>query len=193
MRFVRSKSSQDPEKQDTAGLQHDAEHAKPGKRNPVLLYLMVLFAAAFLLLLMSYLMQQRANSETISGLQKTSSSAVESLDLLIEERDALKIQVEDLERERQALEDALAQSEKDLEKAVKENDVQQQQLIAMDYFRRIQAFYTAGAFHSARIVIESFQAAGLDQLLPTDAYYQNKDSSVLSPAEEYQKILDALA
>lgn len=184
---------QDADKQDSAGLQHDAEHAKPGKRNPVLLYLVILFAAAFLLLLMSYRMQQRANSETISGLQKTSSSAVESLDLLIEERDALKTQVEELEKARQALEDELKQAEADLQNARKANDTQKQQLIAMDYFRRIQSFYTAGAYHSARIVIESFQAAGLEDLLPTETYYQNKDSSVLSPAEEYKKIVEALS
>ena len=32
-------------------LQHAAEHEKPAKRNPVLFYLMILFAVAFLLLL----------------------------------------------------------------------------------------------------------------------------------------------
>ena len=74
-------------------LQHDAEHERPHKKNSVLFYLMILFAAAFLLLLLSYFMQQRVNQEALDDLEQTSNSAVESLENLIAERDALKLQV----------------------------------------------------------------------------------------------------
>ena len=84
-------------------LQHDAEHERPHKKNSVLFYLMILFAAAFLLLLLSYFMQQRANQEALDDLEQTSNSAVESLENLIAERDALKLQVSALEAERDTL------------------------------------------------------------------------------------------
>lgn len=64
---------------------------------------MILFAAAFLLLLLSYFMQQRVNQEALDDLEQTSNSAVESLENLIAERDALKLQVSALEAERDTL------------------------------------------------------------------------------------------
>ena len=84
-------------------LQHAAEHEKPTKRNPVLFYLMILFAAAFLLLLMSFLMQHRANQEAMNNLQETSNSAVESLENKLKENEELKAQVDQLEEENQQL------------------------------------------------------------------------------------------
>ena len=49
--------SHDTDSEQRGALQHEAEHASPGKRNSVLIYLVILFAAAFLLLLLSYFMQ----------------------------------------------------------------------------------------------------------------------------------------
>ena len=47
-------------------LQHEAEHTRPPKRGGAVMgYLVVLFGAAFLLLLMSYFMQQRTNREAM--------------------------------------------------------------------------------------------------------------------------------
>ena len=43
--------STDSDKQERSRLQHEAEHERPHKRSSVLLYLVILFAAAFLLLL----------------------------------------------------------------------------------------------------------------------------------------------
>ena len=64
------------EEQEMQHLQHEAEHARPHKKVSVMGYLAILFAAAFLLLLLSYFMQQRANQQAISGLEATSSNAV---------------------------------------------------------------------------------------------------------------------
>ncbi|MCD7946989.1 MAG: hypothetical protein LUG13_01655 [Oscillospiraceae bacterium] len=162
------------------------------KRNPVLLYLVILFAAAFLLLLMSYFMQQRNNAETISGLTDTSISAVQSLDNLISSRDALSEQVDALEDQMQALEEEVASLQKSLETAQADAVTLEKQVSAMDYLRRIQSFYNAGSYKSARIVIEAFQSSGLETFLPTQSTYQTEANSVRSPAEEYAKILEAL-
>ena len=72
--------SQETEKQERGRLQHAAEHERPNKRNSVLFYLVILFAAAFVLLLMSFLMQQRANQAALDDLQQTSDSTVQSLE-----------------------------------------------------------------------------------------------------------------
>ena len=70
--------SQEPEKtaQDPAKAQPGTE--KRHKRPSVMLYLVILFAAAFLLMAWSYVIQQRANHETMSDLEE-SSSALENV------------------------------------------------------------------------------------------------------------------
>ena len=42
---------------------------KPSRKSAVYLYLLVLFGAAFLMLLLAYFIQQRNNAEAIDGLQ----------------------------------------------------------------------------------------------------------------------------
>lgn len=175
--------------QERARLQHDAEHAKPRKKGAVLIYLVVLFAAAFLLLLLSYFMQQRTNQDALAGLTETSTSAVQSLDNLIKERDALKAEAIVQETRLAALEQEVAAAKSAATEGTK---ALQDAVSAMDYLRRIQQFYTAKSYNSARAVIEKFVASGLVSALPTESTYQNESNTVLSPAAEYQRIYDAL-
>ena len=86
------------------GLQHAAEHERPNKRNSVLFYLVILFAAAFVLLLMSFLMQQRANQAALDDLQQTSDSTVQSLENMLQENESLKEQNAELQAQVDALE-----------------------------------------------------------------------------------------
>ena len=162
------------------------------KRNPLLWYLVILFAVAFLLLLLSYFMQMRNNAETINGLKDTSISAVQTLDNLIASRDKLLAQVDELEDQHKQLEEENAALEEALSQATAQGETLERQVQALDYLRRIQSFYTSGSYRSARMVIEAFQAAGLEDALPTEGAYQNDSGSVPSPADEYKAIYDAL-
>ena len=87
-----NREPEEKQEHESGGLQHAAEHERPHKRLSVMNYLTILFAAAFLLLLLSYLMQQRTNSETIEGL-KQSVSAMQSIDSLQKEKEGLESQV----------------------------------------------------------------------------------------------------
>ena len=80
-------------------LQQQADRARPSSRKPVLVYLVILFAAAFVLLLLAFFMQKRANDVAIDNLEQTSHSAAESLENLVEERDALKEEAARLQNE----------------------------------------------------------------------------------------------
>ena len=57
--------------EDAIPLQHDAEHERPRKPQSVLLYLVILFAAAFLLMALSYFMQRRASDAAIEDLRES--------------------------------------------------------------------------------------------------------------------------
>jgi cell division protein FtsB len=78
----------------------------PEKGRSVLRYIAVLFAAAFFLLLLSYLMQQRQMAETVSEL-KGSVSAMGTIENMRKTNEELSAANESLENENRELEDRL--------------------------------------------------------------------------------------
>lgn len=83
---------------------------KAGRRTSVYLYLLVLFGAAFMLLLLAYFVQQRSSETTISDLRDTMNL---SRTELMEEIDGLKAEQEQLEALLQAAADAQAKAEEE--------------------------------------------------------------------------------
>ena len=171
-----NREPEEKQEHESGGLQHAAEHERPHKRLSVMNYLTILFAAAFLLLLLSYLMQQRTNSETIEGL-KQSVSAMQSIDSLQKEKEGLESQVALLEEQVAHLEGQVSAED------------QAHAAEAMDWFWRIQRELSRGRYGSARSLVEAFQATGLEDCLPTD---HPADPEGPSPAEQYQEILAVL-
>ena len=169
-------------------LQHEAEHSRPRKKGTAVSYLAILFGAAFLLLLLSYFMQQRANEQTISGLQDSVNSfqSVETLvdtnKRLAEENKALKEQVDGLTSQTDSL-------QKDVAAAQTAAVEQEKQLKAMDWFWRIQRAYSRGAKAEAKKLVEDFEATGLVPSLPTTS---TADPTGPSPADQYDALLSAL-
>lgn len=185
------------EEQEVQHLQHEAEHAKPHKKVSVMGYLTILFAAAFLLLLLSYFMQQRANEQAISGLQATSNNAFDSINNLIAEKDRLTGEVEDLEGQvadlQKQLDEAQSQlsgAQSDAESAQTAQDSAEKALEAMDWFWRIQRQFSRGYYTDAANMMAEFEAAGLPQYLPQEALTGREGDP--SPAQQYQEIKEAL-
>ena len=176
-----NREPEEKQEHESGGLQHAAEHERPHKRLSVMNYLTILFAAAFLLLLLSYLMQQRTNSETIEGL-KQSVSAMQSIDSLQKEKEGLESQVA-------LLEEQVAHLEGQVSALQNETAALQSAAEAMDWFWRIQRELSRGRYGSARSLVEAFQATGLEDCLPTD---HPADPEGPSPAEQYQEILAVL-
>lgn len=88
-------------------------HETPRKGHSVMLYLAILFAAAFLLLLLSYFMQQRTSQEAITGL-KESISSMQSMETMMQHNS-------DLQKELDKKDDkiaALVEEKNDLELAL---------------------------------------------------------------------------
>lgn len=187
-------NSQDQEVQH---LQHEAEHAKPHKKVSVMGYLTILFAAAFLLLLLSYFMQQRANEQAISGLEATSSNAFDSINNLIAEKDDLAQQVEDLEgqvadlqEELDAAQGQLSDAQANTETAQTAQADAQKALEAMDWFWRIQRQFSRGYYTDAANIMAEFEATGLPQYLPQQALTGREGDP--SPAQQYQELKEVL-
>ena len=136
-------------------LQHDAEHERPSKHTPsVVLYLMILFAAAFLLLLMSFLMQNRSNREAMDHLEETSNSAMESLENRLRENEELKAQVAQLEEENDKLTQQVQQAD---DQARQEQEELTSVLQALSDLNTLRGLYNQGRYSDARDFL-----AGLD-------------------------------
>lgn len=75
---------------------------KPKSGKSVAIYLVILFAAAFALLLMAYFMQQRSSNEVIGNLQN-SVNQFQTVDELRQETQRLQQEIQRLQEENEAL------------------------------------------------------------------------------------------
>ena len=168
------------------------EHHQQRRQRSVFQYIAILFAAAFVLLLLTYLMDRRQyeliqdqNQAQIDDLLQ-SATAVQSLQNLSNENAQLKEAVEDLEEE-------LAQAEARLDELIA--DVQaletgrEQLSAAMDWFWQIDEAYVRGRYSLCRQLIQSLEEAGLAEALPRESV---TDNGRFSPYDRYQEIYNVL-
>lgn len=145
-------------------------------------YMIVLFAMAFLLLVVSYFMQQRqSDQQVIDGLQQnmsamqTAQNVIERNQALMEENKALREQLSQLEDQAQSL----AAQQKEQEKVT----------LALDWLWRIEREYFQRRYSSARSMIQEFEASGIHAFLPAEPL---TDQDYRTPLEQYQAIRDLL-
>ncbi len=177
---------------DSESLQHQAEHTRANRRAPVAGYLVILFAVAFLLLLMAYFQQQRQNAETSDAL-KQSVSAVDALQKLMEDNESLRAQVDELETEVERLTEDNQSLQKEVQNYVYSSIVNRSQMEAMDVFWQLDEAYVLGRYSLCRELIQIMEEQSdyklYQDLLPTEA---TLDNGRFSPADRYQEIYDAL-
>lgn len=168
--------------------QSSGDHVKAHRRTPVFAYLAILFAAAFLLLLLAYFQQQRSNQASTEALQQ-SVSAVESIQLLMEDNDKLRQQVKDLEEQVDTLKGQV--TELDSARRTQNNnlDALLDETRAMQWFWQIESAYVKGRTEYAKELIEKFEETGLVSALSAE---NTTGTQRFSPAARYQEIYDAL-
>lgn len=157
------------------------------RQRSVVHYIAILFAAAFLLMMMAYLMDQRQNeamndlNQSLSGLQESLSDQNSLQDIyednmeLIQQVGQLEEQVKQLEENNQELSSQLSDQEKASQ--------------AMDWFWQIDEAYVLGRYSLCRELIQEIQDAGLVDYLPKESI---TDNGRFSPSGRYQEIYDAL-
>ena len=185
-----------PEQTPAAGDKKADKPLTPGqqkrRQKSVFQYIAILFGAAFVLLLFTFLMERRQyqllqeqNEAQIDDLQQ-SVNAVQSLNSLYEENAALKEKTQDLEEQTQALQeqvDQLQQQAADLSEQAEKTSQ------AMDWFWQINEAYVRGRYTLCRQLMESLEEAGLKEALPRESV---TDNGRFSPYDRYQEIYDAL-
>ena len=161
-------------------------------RNSVFQYIAILFAAAFVLLLFTFVMERRQhellqaeNQEQIEDLQQ-SVTAVQSLQNLYDENARLKDQVAELEEQ---LQQSTLEGQSEKTSLLLQIEANEKGLQAMDWFWQIDEAYVRGRYSLCRSLIQNLEGAGLASYLPKESITDNER---VSPYDRYLEIKDRL-
>ena len=181
-------SQQEPE---TTQRQPHPRRSRQSRRSPVMGYLAILFAVAFLLLLWAYFQQQRSNTEATDAL-KQSASAVQSIQDLIASNDALREENQALKEQLAQLESQLTDAKETIDAAERYADAQEAGMKAMDYFWQINDAYVRGRTALCRNLISQIESPDTTPEAGPLMEYLPKENSTgtdrFSPYDRYMEI-----
>jgi len=147
------------------------------KAKPVIFYIVIMFAVALFLIILSFLMQQRNHEVLLKGL---SSSSLHVQNLV------------DLEMDKNKLEDTLTETLTELETVKADKKTQEEaatrQTQAMEYLMEVRLAYSAGKHSHARELLAEMQKQKLNEALPEASSLPDTKS----PRTHYQELVDAL-
>ena len=189
-----------PEQESKPEPEKKPEHSHKHRQKSVIQYITILFAAAFVLLLYTFMMERRQNdilqqqsNDKLNQLQQQSVSAVQSLDNLYQENEYLKQSMDHLETQISNLEQEKQQLEQDLAAAQDANQWQQRSAEAMDWFWQVDEAYVRGKYSLCRTLMRHLEDTGdgdpLKNYLPQESATKN---GRFSPYHRYEEIYHAL-
>ena len=153
------------EKRSSGAPEEQPPQETPSGKKPVVVYIMILFVVAFLLMALSFVMHQQSNSKVLGELQDSVSAMQEIQDT----QDRLL----EMEQELSDAEDALDQAQQT-----------QEALLAL---YQLQQQYSAGDMDGCLETLQRMDDEGLVDLLPDD-----RPEGVTSPADRYQQLKEAV-
>lgn len=148
-------------------------------RKPVVVYIMILFIVAFILMAISFVMHQRNNTEAIGKLQNSVSS-LQEVQKAEDKNLKLQKQLKDIKNENKAL-------QKELNTANNEKKSATNRAAALMALYTLQQQYSSQNFSACKKTISEMEKEGLDKLLPADS-----QENVTSPAQRYLQFREAI-
>lgn len=157
-----------PEKQESKG------------KKPVIVYIMILFSAAFLMMAWSFASHQRSNTEALGRLQSSVGA--------IQEVQALQEQIIQLQKELSEAEKQVEELESEAEYQQSVQETRDRELEAMNLLYALQQRYSAQNYEACREIIDRLET---DSLWGALSDSQGGPDHVTSPAERYQQLKEA--
>lgn len=154
------------------------------RRNSVFQYIAILFMAAFVLLLYTFMMERRQSKQQIDELQQ-SVSTVQSLQNLYDENARLKEEVNSLQLQINGLENQVADTEEGQAQLQAQLQSMEQTVTAMSWFWQLNDAYVRGRTAQCRTLITSMEEAGLQEALPRENV---TGTDRFSPYDRYMEI-----
>lgn len=175
--------------------EHDKKQAR--SKNALLRYVAVLFAVAFLLVLLSYLVQMRNMNATVSELNQTSSSALTNAQMLQSMNQQLMTENETLRGELDGLEQQLALAEETLAAQKAESDLTvqalRQELAALESTVTDAEAQHAAALAAYELLSKAAGAANANDLVALRSYMAELEPSAKLLGSQAAKLYNALA
>ena len=189
-----------PEQESKPEPEKKPEHSHKHRQKSVFQYITILFAAAFVLLLYTFMLERRQNdilqqqsNDKLNQLQQQSISAVQSLDNLYQENEYLKQSMDHLETQISNLEQEKQQLEQDLAASQDTVEWQQRSAQALDWFWQVDEAYVRGKYALCRTLMRHLEDTGdgdpLKNYLPQESATKN---GRFSPYHRYEEIYNAL-
>lgn len=176
-----------PDAEEAAHLQYETEHTSPSRGKSVVPYMVILIAAAFVLLFVAYLMQQRT-AESVQGLNQSANS-FRTIDQLVDDNRSLHEEVSRLQAELTAAQEeneALKDRVDDLENGPAAQAAQNREDVLTHFTMLEQALrdknYELAAFHVRRLCSGDYD---LDLGLASE-------TEVFSPAQRLEEVIPIL-
>ncbi len=166
----------------------------PDGKKPVIVYILVLFTVAFLLMIWSLFSHQRSNTEAIGRLQGSVSAMQEVQELqdrVIQLQEELAEVKEQLEQEQEAAETAAAAARDGAGALLTERDSLEAQVAALTALYRLQQLYAARDLESCEAEISALGSGSLLDSL--DAVSREWDWDVTPPSERYLELKEAVS
>lgn len=166
----------------------------PDGKKPVIVYILVLFTVAFLLMIWSLFSHQRSNTEAIGRLQGSVSAMQEVQELqdrVIQLQEELAEVKEQLEQEQEAAETAAAAARDGAGALLTERDSLEAQVAALTALYRLQQLYAARDLESCEAEISALGSGSLLDSL--DAVSRKWDWDVTPPSERYLELKEAVS
>lgn len=155
------------------------------RQKRVYTYIAVLFSAAFLLILWSFLSTHRMNQELTDQLKGSEDRAQTAL----EENIDLANEVESLEAQVASLEKRLERAETALDAAEEVSEKQEAIITALDHLRGIEGAFEAYHYETARKLVLAFEESGLVASLPDYPLHTDSGGNdAESPRVTYERI-----
>ena len=171
------------EKRSSGEAEETPVQETPSGKKPVVVYIMILFIAAFLLMALSFFMHQRSNTEALGELQNSVST--------MQEVQATQEKIIDLQDKLAVAEDELDRANEKLEKVQQERDVQEKSLRqeqdALLALYTLQQNYLNQNLDACVRTIEDAEAAGLPGALS-----DKSENGVTAPAVRWRELKDAV-
>ena len=167
-----------PEEKNTEQVT-EAPKAKKERSQHVVVYIMILFIAAFLLMALSFAMHQRSNTQALGQLQTSFNSTMEEIQ-------ETQLRITELEKELVKTKEALADAEEAAGEASAQLDAALIDLEAQRALYTVQQKYSAGDYEGCAQLIKEMEESGLAALLPS-AQMSTSAGSVTAPSVRFQQ------
>lgn len=167
------------EKRSDGGPTEPMENSEPTGKKPVVVYIMVLFIAAFLLMAWSFASHQKSNTEALGRLQ-SSVGTMQEVQELQDQTISLQKELAKAESQLEELKDETAAQQFAIENLEKQNE-------AMQRLYMLQQQYSAGDYEACRQIIAAFEEENYAEALP-----RLSDGGVTRPEDRYRQLKAAV-